>query len=489
MTLDRDSRNLLYGLLITIIVGVTLGRLIGAERVNEPSVHKVDGSTVPRPAWPKERPNPWPTFSSNDRSRWAMVRALVEEGTFVVGKRDPVTGKDSGIIFEDGWQSVDKVLHPVTNEFYSSKPPLLSVLVAAEYWLLRNVLGWDIVKDRWPVMVTILITINILPLILYLWLLAALADRFAKDDWSRFFIVIAGGLATVMTPFLITFNNHTIATTSVLLALWATLKIRDLSQGGSVAPVKWFLLAGFAAGFAACMELPALALTAGLGVYLILLNARATLSAYLPSALLCGVALLACNYAELGQLRPAYAEFGGPWYQYEGSHWKVPEGTKKRGIDFAGVNGETKTVYTFHLLVGHHGWFSLTPIMFLGLIGMIVAVARSKQNETASEPDNGYRLFALFSLLVSVVVIGFYIYKSDNYGGWSNGPRWLMWLSPMWLLCMSGVLDQLAKSRAGRMTALTLLALSMMSMNYQGWNPWRHPWLYNWLETRGWIDY
>ena len=33
------------------------------------------------------RPTPSPTFSSNDRSRWAMVRALVDNGTFAIGRR------------------------------------------------------------------------------------------------------------------------------------------------------------------------------------------------------------------------------------------------------------------------------------------------------------------------------------------------------------------------------------------------------------------
>ena len=31
--------------------------------------------------------------------------------------------------------------------------------------------------------------------------------------------------------------------------------------------------------------------------------------------------------------------------------------------------------------------------------------------------------------------------------------------------------------------------LSIMSMTYQNWNPWRHPWLYNWMESRGWVRY
>jgi hypothetical protein len=98
-------------------------------------------------------------------------------------------------------------------------------------------------------------------------------------------------------------------------------------------------------------------------------------------------------------------------------------------------------------------------------------------------------LLSLFGLLVSVVVVGFYLSGSDNYGGWSNGPRWLMFLSPLWLVCMLPALDVLGKSRGGRLGALVLLALSILSMSYQNWNPWRHPWLYNWMEARGWVNY
>jgi hypothetical protein len=88
-----------------------------------------------------------------------------------------------------------------------------------------------------------------------------------------------------------------------------------------------------------------------------------------------------------------------------------------------------------------------------------------------------------------VIVIAFYIVKSDNYGGWSNGPRWLMWLTPLWLLTMTPALDRLRCSSWGRVLALLLLWLSIVSMNYRQWNPWRHPWIYNWLEARGWIPY
>src|SRR5207253_995376 len=93
---DTRSRRLVYGLLITLAAGLTAGRIASAERLHEPSVHKAPGEDVPRPAWPATRPEPWPTFSSNDRSRWAAVRALVDEGTFVIGRRDRTVGLASG---------------------------------------------------------------------------------------------------------------------------------------------------------------------------------------------------------------------------------------------------------------------------------------------------------------------------------------------------------------------------------------------------------
>src|SRR5437868_50580 len=116
-------------------------RVCSAERVYEPSIFKPDPSNPDPEAvqaqrvWPTTRPQPMPTFGSNDRSRWATIRALVEEGTYVIGKREmneDGTWKDSGRIFEPGYDSVDKVMDPKTKLFYSTKPPLLTTLLAGE---------------------------------------------------------------------------------------------------------------------------------------------------------------------------------------------------------------------------------------------------------------------------------------------------------------------------------------------------------------------
>ena len=96
-------------------------------------------------------PHPMPTFSSNDRSRWATVRALVDQGTWVIGRRDHEL---TLVTDSTRWRRTDRdarssppparashpersrhhlrgrladrgqVLNPDTLEFYSTKPPL-----------------------------------------------------------------------------------------------------------------------------------------------------------------------------------------------------------------------------------------------------------------------------------------------------------------------------------------------------------------------------
>src|SRR5439155_25998994 len=112
-------------------VATAAGRVLSTAFLYDPSGYRDerDPKSTGR-TWPTNRPKPMPTFSSNDRSRRATVRALVDEGTVVVGRR--ATGEaggdnqhgDRGIVFENGWETVDKVLNPQTQLFYSSKPPL-----------------------------------------------------------------------------------------------------------------------------------------------------------------------------------------------------------------------------------------------------------------------------------------------------------------------------------------------------------------------------
>jgi hypothetical protein len=219
---------------------------------------------------------------------------------------------------------------------------------------------------------------------------------------------------------------------------------------------------------------------------------RQALLLYLPAALVPAIAFFATNYAAMGQLKPAQSEFGSAWYEYEGSHWKPPlPNQTKSGIDWAKLH-ESRAEYAMHVLVGHHGLFSLAPIWLLAVAGMLVGCWRWRGlwRQAVFRERGDFPWFVQpLGLALTVVVVGFYLVKSDNYGGFTNGPRWLMWLTPIWLTCMIPLADRLTMSRAGRCLAGVFLALSVFSVSYQLWNPWRHPWIFDLLIELGWPGY
>ena len=431
-----------------------------------------------------------PTHGDNDRSRWDTIRALVENGTYAIGVRTS-TGPtendfvDSGISTEDGWVTIDKVLDPPSQKFYSSKPPLLPTMLASEYWLLLHGLGWSLEDPKkvfWVVR-AILMTVNWLPFVLSLWILSRVVEPHRRPpDWGRIFVVATACFGTLVTPFSTTLNNHTVAAWSLVFALAPAVAI--FTEGRRHPSL--FACCGLFAGFLAVTELPAASLAFLLFLLLLALTPRQTILYFLPALLIPVAAFFATNYLATGSLKPAYTHFGGPEYEYAGSHWKLEEGKKNTGIDFAYQN-ESRAVYAFHLLLGHHGAFSLTPVFLLSLAGLASCLFGR------SESNRRLRWLGALTLLVSAVVIVFYTAvvsdRNRNYGGWTIGPRWLIWLAPLWLLVMTPAADWLGRRAWGRGLAYVLLAISVFSAEFPPWNPWRHPWLYRLLDELGYIPY
>src|SRR5690606_6684376 len=75
-----------------------------------------------------------PFLSANDRSRWMAIRAIAENGNHEI---DP-------FLQEPTWDTIDMVQHVGRDgerHQYSSKPPLLMVLIAGPYWVLMQLTG------------------------------------------------------------------------------------------------------------------------------------------------------------------------------------------------------------------------------------------------------------------------------------------------------------------------------------------------------------
>jgi hypothetical protein len=428
-----------------------------------------------------------PFLSANDRSRWCTVRALVEPEMrvpgapyaidMVVGEHD-VNGKK--VKNCPGWDTIDKVYHD--GHYYSSKPPLLSTLMAAEYWIIFNFAHKSLSTHPYEVGRFMMITINGTCLLLLFVFTARLIERLGTTDWGRIFVMAGCVFGTFLTTFAVTITNHLPAAACTAVLLDALVRI--WLDGDRRA---WtFIVAGFSSGMLAGNEIPAGLLSAVATLVLLRLSPKKTLIAFLPPALLVTAAFFGTNWIAVHDLKPAQMHRGmaDNWYDYPGSYWNA-----KQGIDA----GETSTgVYALHVLVGHHGVFALTPIWLLFLLGAGIWLVRG----SAPPPRDGQetavgrplRWLALWGLIITLICFAFYIWFDGvdrNYGGNASAFRWVFWLAPLWLVLMLPAADLLSRRGWTRAIGLLLLATSALSCHYPTWNPWSAPWIMNFLGSLG----
>jgi hypothetical protein len=277
-------------------------------------------------------------------------------------------------------------------------------------------------------------------------------------------------------PFTQTLNNHTIAASSAFFALYAFLRIWD---EGALSGWR-FAAAGFLAAFTAANELPALAILPLLFCLLVLRHPRETLLYFVPAALIPIGAFLAAQYAVFGELKVAYESFGTDEYLYEGSLWKTP-----LDLDAFNDRPEPYAVYLFHMTLGHHGVFSLTPIFLFSAWGAARLIGAGGGFSSVLR-RGGPPMVALawMTTVLTFVVIAFYTWnpKARNYGGSTQGLRWLFWMIPFWLLMLPKGVEGGETRIWVRRLAFMALAMSVLSVGYAVRNPWTHPWILDALE-------
>jgi hypothetical protein len=457
-------------------------------------------------------------LEANDISRWCTVWSLLERGTYAIDdcpwqartqdkvkKPDKLAppGPDARPLrkFEyrlapASWKQGEAAEH-----FYSSKPPLLPTLIAGllypvratlkvpldrvveqervERWVQKDVQGQpgktDFVKEKpkepvkWPVYVfyfkPVIVALNIVPMLAFLALYARLLDRHAPNDWAWFLSLATAAFGTYLFSFDQTLNNHTVAAYSAFFALYALIRIWD--DGARAA---WrFAAAGFFGAFCACNELPAALF--GLLLFLLLLARfpRSTLLYFVPAAAIPCVAFLATQFLAFGQFTPVYEEFGTKAYEYYGSYWNTP-----LEMDYLNKHPEPYSTYLFHMTFGHHGVFSLSPIFLFALLGALPRLAPRARLSAA----------AWMTWVLTAAMLAFYTWnpKARNYGGSTQGLRWLFWLIPFWLALLPAGLGPGQGRRWFRWLSLAAFVVSVFSVGYALRTPWSHPWLLDAME-------
>ncbi len=487
-------RQAVYALLIALSLGHAAGRLLAVNSVDNSRLEGYLNQKNPE----RERKLQRPFLSSNDRSRWATVRSLVEHGTYAI----------DAIQDQPGWDTIDMVQHEGwdgTAHLYSSKPPLLATLVAVPYWLIHTSTGWTLGDHPYVIGRSLLVVLNLGSLAALFCLLSVMVDMLGSSDWGRYFVMATATFATFLSTFAVVLNNHLFAAASAAACLFAGLRI---AIQGDRRP-RTFATCGFFAAFSAACELPALSLFALAGLVLLWRFPRPTITAFVPASLIVVAAFFATNYIAHQSVRPPYmhrseTDPDDNWYVFtyerggrqRQSYWSHPN-----GID----RGEaSRSTYAVHMLVGHHGVFSLTPVWLMSFLGMglwigkrptgpVDAVDPSDANDAHQAERNGVvQVLAMMIALISVTCIVFYVMRPQaerNYGGMTSGFRWLFWLAPLWLVALVPAADAFGRRRATRGAALLLVAWSALSAAYPTWNPWTHPWITNLFLHLDWVSF
>ena len=454
-------------------------------------------------------------IGANDISRWCTVWSLLERGSYIIDECPWLVDTQDKVYRVS--KSENAGPEPVKH-YYSSKPALLSTLIAGLLYPARRLTGipldrvvlqereerWvqkvdesapgkvkgvlekpkDLVK--WPAHVfyfkAVLLLLNILPFCLFLILYSRVLDRYAGNDWAWFFSLVAAALGTYLLPFTQTLNNHTVAAFSAFFALYHFLRIWDEGKLSG-----WrFAAVGFCAAFTEVNELPALSFLGLIAGLLLLRYPRQTLLYLVPAALVPIAASVAAQHAAVGELKLVYTEFGTESYLWEGSLWKTPLELDSLNLPWfdpqeaarRGITGESHGLYLFHMTLGHHGFWSLTPIFFFSLVGLGRLLRRVGEPMAA---------VAWMTTVLTIVLLAFYTWNplARNYGGSTQGLRWFFWLIPFWLLVLPKGVETGQYRGWVRWLSLLALSVSVISVGYALRNPWTHPWILDALEHLG----
>lgn len=389
-------------------------------------------------------------------SRLATVYSITHFSTFYIDR--PLD--EEPILFEQ--RTIDKVMvkgEKVGNtirrgRLISSKPPVLPLLMTAEYVVMNRLLGWDLDnRDDLPVMLSwMTITLVGGAYLVTLIFFAKTAALFVEDHFTRLILLFSLAFATQFWGYSTLLNNHVPGASMVVIALYFCLGICT----GKLPPTPWrFVLFGFAGALAFTLDMPSTIFVALAGIWLLFRFPHKTLlwaacGAFLPLAVHFGT-----TYQVTGSVFPV--QIRDEVYHYEASYWR-----HSRGID---ALNEPKGTYLFHMTFGRCGLFSLYPILLLGLASSLRAVFKK------SMP---HRSLILAGALGFAVFTAYYAVTSNNYGGEAYGFRWYIPAMPVLLLMGAPLLPRL-HSTPWRFFLAVIIAISF----YSAWESSRVGWRAN----------
>jgi 4-amino-4-deoxy-L-arabinose transferase-like glycosyltransferase len=242
-------------------------------------------------------------WNANVRSRLATVQSLVERGTFRI----------DGSEFSD---TIDKI--QVNGHFYSDKPPLLAVMGAASYYIVRAFEGRRGALGQYTAALITASTLGISFVLCVSCFYDALRRTGLAHEY-RLIMTASLGLATIYGLWNLTFNNHGFAASWLFIGFYCMLRGRQTAHRNL-----WLFLSGLSLSMAGAVDHPSSLFFVAFAVYVlairelrtgILYYALPILITFLPTALI--------NHAISGSIRPV--QLNAEFFRYPGSFWLTGE--------------------------------------------------------------------------------------------------------------------------------------------------------------------
>lgn len=359
-------------------------------------------------------------LAGNDASRYAQIEALVDHHqTNIDGSKYSWT--------------IDRVT--IDGKNYSNKPPSLSIIGSGLYFILKKIFGLTFRENE--SLAVYLLTLLIVGLSTS-WLVSRFyisleIHKNIRHD-IRVLTTLALATGTILTSFSVTFNNHTIAAALIFAAFCDILAHKNFRAG------IWISVAMCLDIVPGALFIPVFALV----VY----NERGKkgLLSYGAPVFFGAIIFVALNMFIAGHPLPPKLIPGGVDHssQYESivQHVPLPK----------------NWLYPIQFLFGWHGFFTVSPVLIIGAIGLALAVKKK-------EPL-GRRNAAIIASAVLLMLLG-YAFFVGSLGGWSYGVRYLIPIMPVLLFFIPVVLKKMYVP-----IFIVLLTLSTLFALIGMYNPW-----------------
>ncbi len=383
--------------------------------------------------------------NANTGSRYATIESLVDHGTYYIDASQYL-------------RTPDKV--KVGEHFLSSKPPVLPTYGAAVYWAYQAATGQTIAEHEGNVVRLVSLLTGGLFHLIFLIYFYRLSRLLLVRPVAQLSVMAAACFSYLGVAYATAINNHSVGASLLVVAFYYAFVARNDPRAS-----RWtWTLAGLVLGLLVAVDLPSGIFVPLLGGYLFTHDRRRTVLYFVP-ALLPGIgSQLGLSWFTTGSIEPAY--FNKELKNFAGNYFRGHQ----RGID---ALREPKHIYAFNVLIGHHGLFSMTPLLGFGLYELVRSLAGRARRAEAWVLATG-----------ALIVLGFYVFRTRNYGGWCVGMRHLVPLMPLLLLYFGLWLDRVRITRW--VLGVVLLAFSVGAFHVQDGlsSPFQFSLWHNWLEGK-----